>query len=153
MTMKELKTAQDVHEREEALKVQPELELLHTVEFAEGALPKDICVMYTHTKRVYWTQNSQYDEHEMYGFGGPSRYVQSTETSKWMELATFDEISLKRHIAKWGVKTWEKPSYCGGDMKEHFEQWLTYKKLPFKQLNGVKMYADGEESHAINVSY
>jgi hypothetical protein len=106
--------------------------------------------MYTHQKQITWFE---YRDRRA-GFGCPdpdgceyTEMRQSTvEVEPELTLATFDEKSLKRHVEQWGTKVHDRESvyrnYDHSKLMDRFETWLTYEKIEFQQLEGVRMYPD-----------
>lgn len=114
-----------------------------------GKMPDQICVMFEHRSREYWISNSEYDPHELHGFGGPSRYVKTFDYSAEPILITFDEPALIAHIKKWGKRIVKKHGMYGPGDPEIHTQWLSYQKLLFKQLGGIRMLANQDPTEIV----
>ena len=117
---------------------QQDLPLIISTPLEPGLLPKEIVLLWVHTKRTYWGDNPKYDRDCM-GFGCPSQYAEQSYVTKQLGSSTFDEVSAVAHVEKFGTKREEKPDYNLPHKMSVTETWLTLEKIQFQQLNGVRL--------------
>lgn len=115
--------------------VQQEFPLRFTTNLAEGLLPKEIVLLWVHTRRTYWGDNPDYDPDCM-GFGCKGRLIQQSYETKTLGSSTFDEVSAVAHVEKFGTKREETEVHGNKDITE---TWLSLQKIQFQQLNGVRL--------------
>ena len=125
---------------------QSNIPLMISADLEEGLLPDTLCIMYLHKKETRW--GTEMKEGMFGSMGDPVPvFKQFVYKDEYIRLATFDEKSLIKHIETYGTKIEEKPSHVKPGDKDVIEYWLSYEKLPFKQLNGVKMFCNEDDTY------
>jgi hypothetical protein len=94
--------------------------------------PDEIYVFTITYHRMIWVTNGAYDENEMYGFGGPPRFLKSEQVESHWWTSTRSEAAFERLKGRMAevIKKheWHDPALENACQPyREFKKWVTFK--------------------------